>query len=448
MYKPTLNPRGRRSALCGSVVFILFAGVVGLISFVGSGTLRGGAEDQADQESTPQFGSLARRLRCLAKAGVERWHARGHRGRGVKVAILDSGFRNYREQLGKSLPSQVVVKSFRADGNLEARDSQHGILCGEVVHALAPDAEILLINWEPDSPERFLDAVRWSRQQGAQIISCSVIMPSWSDGEGGGPIHTALTQILGKGSTNPDVLFFASAGNTAKRHWSGTFRDHGDGWHEWKPGVTENTLYPWGKERVSVELCWSGTANYDLYVYEGESAVEVARSIARPGEQRCSAVARFQADPAKRYSFRVKASGPNPAPFHCVALHSGLEHFSTRGSICFPADGPEVLAIGAVDENLRRMYYSSCGPNSICPKPNLVASVPFPSLWREKPFAGTSAASPQAAGVAAVLWSRNINWPADKVKAALHTSAQDLGTPGHDVEFGYGLLRLPDDDKP
>src|SRR5262245_15461904 len=32
------------------------------------------------------------RDRHLARLGVDRWHAAGHRGRGVKVAILDSGF--------------------------------------------------------------------------------------------------------------------------------------------------------------------------------------------------------------------------------------------------------------------------------------------------------------------------------------------------------------------
>src|SRR5436190_636996 len=94
--------------------------------------------------------------------------------------------------LGFTLPFGMSSRS-------SARDSQHGILCAEVVHALAPDAELLLANWEPDSPERFLDAVRWARQQGARVVTCSVIMPSWSDGEGGGPVHDALTKILGAG---------------------------------------------------------------------------------------------------------------------------------------------------------------------------------------------------------------------------------------------------------
>src|SRR5262249_3038105 len=68
------------------------------------------------------------------RMGVVDWHKAGQRGKGVKVAILDSGFKGYRDALGKALPARVKVKSFRKDGQLEARDSQHGILCAEVIH--------------------------------------------------------------------------------------------------------------------------------------------------------------------------------------------------------------------------------------------------------------------------------------------------------------------------
>src|SRR5262245_64488963 len=104
-------------------------------------------------------------------------------------AILQSGFSDYRQFLVKGLPASVKTKSFRKDGNFEARDSQHGILCAEVIHAIAPEAEILLVNWEPDSSQAFLDAVRWAKLEGAKVLSCSLIMPSWSDGEGGGEVH-------------------------------------------------------------------------------------------------------------------------------------------------------------------------------------------------------------------------------------------------------------------
>jgi len=246
-----------------SLLWPLLAGAPRLPSVRGDGespaaSLQGRAPD------AHAIVASAERLQHLARLGVDRWHAAGYRGQGVKIAILDTGFRGYRAHLGQALPNHVTVHSFRTDGNLEAKDSQHGILCGEVVHALAPDAELLLANWEPDRPDQFLEAVGWARQQGARILSCSLIMPSWSDGEGGGPVHAALARLLGSGGDAGDVLFFASAGNTAQRHWGGVFQDGGHGFHAWQNGQEENALTPWGEAKVSVELCWQSKADYDL----------------------------------------------------------------------------------------------------------------------------------------------------------------------------------------
>jgi subtilisin family serine protease len=405
------------------------------------------ASHESSAASTPDCGNLPdepfpalQRARCLARLGVDRWQRLGYRGQGVKVAILDSGFRGYHAHLGKALPAQVTARSFRGDGDLEAKDSQHGILCGEVIHALAPGAELLLANWEPDRPDQFLAAARWARRQGARVLSCSVIMPAWSDGEGGGPVHAALAQILGGGGAG-DLVCFASAGNLALRHWAGPFHDDGHGFHEWVPGESDNALSPWGTDPVSVELCWHGGADYDVIVQDGAGA-NVSQSLARPGVSRCCAVARFAPQSGHSYRVRLRAAGGRPGTFHLAALGSGLAHATAPGSIPFPGDGAEVVAVGAVDADGRRMGYSSCGPNSHDPKPDLVAAVPFPSLWRARPFAGTSAAAPQAAGLAALVWSRHPDWSARQVRQALRDSAHDLGPAGHDYETGWGLIGL------
>jgi subtilisin family serine protease len=384
------------------------------------------------------------RARLLDWMGARACHAAGFRGQGLTVAVLDSGFAGYRAQMGKALPAAVKAKSFRADGNLEARDSQHGVLCAEVLHALAPDAELLLANWEPERPESFLAAVRWARQEGARALTCSVIMPSWSDGEGHGPVHAELTRILGKGDKTGAILLFASAGNTARRHWSGHFRDAG-GWHEWAPGVTENAVRPWGSERVSVELCWQGDARYEVVVTDHTARREVSRAR-WPGTAptRCAVVA-FTPEAGHDYGLRVRRLGAAAGPFHLVVLGGALAHSSRRGSIPFPGDGPEVVAVAAVNEQGRRASYSSCGPNSGRPKPDLSAMVPFPSLFRPRPFTGTSAAAPQAAGLAALVWSRHPDWTAEQVRGALLRAAVHAGPGRHDSETGYGRVHLPVD---
>src|SRR5688572_25871209 len=94
--------------------------------------------------SHPTWLALTQRLRHFHAMGLPQWHLSGYRGRGVKVAILDSGWRGYRQHLTAALPAKVTARSFRKDGNLESKDSQHGILCAEVVHAIAPEAELLL----------------------------------------------------------------------------------------------------------------------------------------------------------------------------------------------------------------------------------------------------------------------------------------------------------------
>jgi subtilisin family serine protease len=53
---------------------------------------------------------------------------------------------------------------------------------------------------------------------------------------------------------------------------------------------------------------------------------------------------------------------------------------------------------------------------------------------------GTSMASPHATGVVALIRGKNPGLSPDQVRAVLHSSANDLGTPGWDPVFGYGRV--------
>jgi len=56
-------------------------------------------------------------------------------------------------------------------------------------------------------------------------------------------------------------------------------------------------------------------------------------------------------------------------------------------------------------------------------------------------YDGTSMATPHVSAVAALVWSRNLNCTAGKLRTSLNKSAEDLGTVGRDTKYGFGLVR-------
>ncbi|MCH8536983.1 MAG: S8 family serine peptidase [Alkalimonas sp.] len=59
-------------------------------------------------------------------------------------------------------------------------------------------------------------------------------------------------------------------------------------------------------------------------------------------------------------------------------------------------------------------------------------------------MSGTSMASPHVAGVAALVWSHFPDCSNDEIRSALAASAEDLGAPGRDTSYGWGLVQAKD----
>jgi subtilisin family serine protease len=59
-------------------------------------------------------------------------------------------------------------------------------------------------------------------------------------------------------------------------------------------------------------------------------------------------------------------------------------------------------------------------------------------------WSGTSMATPHVSGVAALLWSAKPHWSNVQIREAMDATALDLGEPGRDIAYGYGLVQAYD----
>jgi serine protease len=120
---------------------------------------------------------------------------------------------------------------------------------------------------------------------------------------------------------------------------------------------------------------------------------------------------------------------------------------NNNGAVSYPAAySTECIAVGATDFYGRRCSFSNFGSSLdiVAPGQYIVqqtlASSSNLSVFSYLSWAGTSMASPHVAGVAALVWSKNPTFTRDQVKAALLSTAKDLGSAGFDIYFGNGLL--------
>jgi len=81
----------------------------------------------------------------VADMGADVWQAAGMDGSGVKVGIVDAGFKGYQALLGSELPDAVTVWGRGSEGVEGVADTDaHGTSVAEVIHDVAPGAELYL----------------------------------------------------------------------------------------------------------------------------------------------------------------------------------------------------------------------------------------------------------------------------------------------------------------
>jgi hypothetical protein len=394
----------------------------------------------------------------VAATGAAAWHAAGREGAGVKVAVIDLGFAGYlTRQAEGELPGSLTTVDL-CDGNF-ATDEPHGTGVAEVVHEMAPDAELTLICI--NSEVQLGQAEEYAKSHGIKVVNHSV---GWfnavrGDGKGGpGTIDGIVADARANG-----ILWVNAAGNQAQDHWSGIFNDpNGDGAHNFTSNDVGNTFLVPNGWFACVVLKWDAwpttSQDFDLYLpRSSDGALFAASTSLQNGTQTPTEGACFLNDTGIDdwfYAEIDRFSGTAKPRMDMVVMTGGffLQYQTSAGSINEIAASPNTFAAAAICYQTNALEpFSSRGPtidNRVKPDiaaPDGVSNATYGNAdgCQSNGFFGTSAASPHVAGAAALVLGQSPGLSVTQLQSALTSAAAELGPAGKDNSFGSGRLRVP-----
>ena len=128
------------------------------------------------------------------------------------------------------------------------------------------------------------------------------------------------------------------------------------------------------------------------------------------------------------------------------AGNSGRGDYNTVG---YPARYDSVIAVSAIDSSGEIASWSSRGPEVelAAPGVEVLSTITYPWMYEHlyDYLSGTSMASPHVVGLAALIKEANPGISPDELRRRLSAYATDLGTPGRDRDYGFGI---PQPDRP
>ncbi|HLO33511.1 MAG TPA: S8 family serine peptidase, partial [Anaerolineales bacterium] len=111
-----------------------------------------------------------------------------------------------------------------------------------------------------------------------------------------------------------------------------------------------------------------------------------------------------------------------------------------RNSVFYPARYPNVIAVAATDPSNAHAGFSNYGPDVDLSAPGVSIYSTFPGGYGYNN--GTSMATPFVSGLAAILRGIPGNSSPTLIASQMESTALDLGSPGMDDFYGYGLIQM------
>ena len=374
-------------------------------------------------------------------------------GENIPIGVISNGLSGMKNaQASGDLPEQIYIISHG--------ERSEGTAMLEIIHDIAPGAPLLYADFGGGKDEEFVSAVENLVASGARVIVDDVgflQVPYFEDGTSAARLQELL-------KNNPDVILVSAAGNNADAHYQGNFSPDINGYHLFngQTGIPV-TINPGGT--ISVFLQWndpfgSSGNDYNLYLEENGKLIGMSE---RP--QTGSDI------PIEKFTYQNTGKQPVNAEIRVTRANNQIEEktleifinarkdkFTIPDTYLIPEDSiighaalPDVISVAAIspDDIPNIAKFSSNGYVTITwPEPmvrekpdisgvsgvEVTGSGGFP-----KKFTGTSAAAPHIAALIGLEWSLFPDLPAKDIKKALFESSLELGSPGWDSSFGYGL---------
>ncbi len=370
-----------------------------------------------------------------AAIGADAYHGAGITGTGVKVAVIDLGFVGLSNaQARGDLPYSVVQHDLTGTGLTTGYS--HGTAVAEIIHDIAPGAQLYLIKI---ADEVDLDqAVTYCLSNGIDVINHSLGWYNTNFYDGTGTIPDIAERAISGG-----ILWINAAGNEAESHWEGSFVDwNSDEWHD-----TSITLYASSGSQIVLYLTWNdwpaASTDYDLYLYDPSSALVASSTKYQTGVEEPTESIQATAPQSGTYTIRVRGSGSKTLEIYSV--YQNISPAIAASSILAPANTPGVVAVGAIDHADYTTgpieSYSSQGPtNDGRTKPDLAApDNVMTGTSPYTPFPGTSGAAPHASGAAALLLSQQSTLSGSALRSLLLSNTIPMGSSN---VYGNGRLYM------
>ena len=384
-------------------------------------------------------------------------------GRGVKVCVISNGAESYADaQAAGELPDSLHI--------LTLGNGDEGTAMMEIIYDMAPEAELYFAAYGGNS-DNFQGVVSMLARLGCMIICDDVYFfsqPFFEDGT----VARHLKQVLDE---YPDLIYITVAGNFSILHYLDTARfitPFATGYLQDLNGMDLPfvTLEIPPGSRAIITLQWSepfgqAAIDLDLVVIDDTGSVlamsdGIQNGTGDPFEH--LVVTNPDITPLTAH-LGVLYLGTEPLTSDSLYLkffireqHPGLvsnpEIFTNQNAIFGHAAVPDVITVASVSAFSpdRITVDSSQGPALIMyptremrQKPDVSAPTnvdvsgvgDFPSS-----FPGTSAAVPHVVALVAQLASAFPDASRDEIKQALFAGATDLGLPGWNPVYGFGLV--------